>query len=382
MADLAESAIWEGVYQMERTDPLDAGVGGNGQLNLAPKNLANRTFWLRQKIENLGIDLNDAVAQLSFERFLLGGQAGIAQGRLTLQSNQAIPTGDRVGANATSLFYTPYNGNLIGLYNTSKQSWEVFEFAQIELSLAALTANTNYDIFLYDNNGVLTLETIAWSSHGAGTSARNVSLARQNGIFIKSTDARRYLGTIRMQANGQCEQSLGLSGGAAGGNHPKQFVWNAENRRQYTAVVNDSTGSWTYNGAIRNKNNSANNRFGFVVGTSEGEALNVTSYALTSTSGASNNITNTRRAGFGLNQNTNYTIPNSGGIVGFTPSADANIADGSTGNRQIISTASFRGNTLLGYNWIQEIEFSDTTGSVVTSWTGGSSSGSIITGWS
>lgn len=47
MADLAETATWAGIYQLERTDAVDAGVGGAGISNLQAKLLANRTNFLR-----------------------------------------------------------------------------------------------------------------------------------------------------------------------------------------------------------------------------------------------------------------------------------------------------------------------------------------------
>lgn len=47
MGDLGEQSIWEpGIRQIERTDAIDAGVGGAGLANLQPKQLANRTRFL------------------------------------------------------------------------------------------------------------------------------------------------------------------------------------------------------------------------------------------------------------------------------------------------------------------------------------------------
>lgn len=52
MADLDEQATWEeGIRRIDRTDALDAGVGGAGLANLQPKQLANRTRFLLRRVD-------------------------------------------------------------------------------------------------------------------------------------------------------------------------------------------------------------------------------------------------------------------------------------------------------------------------------------------
>jgi hypothetical protein len=61
MANLAESAIWEaGIYQIERTDVVEAGVGGNGTSNLQAKQIANRLLYLKKfsAVGNYDINVN------------------------------------------------------------------------------------------------------------------------------------------------------------------------------------------------------------------------------------------------------------------------------------------------------------------------------------
>lgn len=136
-----------------------------------------------------------------------------ADGRLTLES------GDPFGSNqvlaATNLYYTPYLGDYVALFDGS--DWQLHQFTELTLSLSGLSANTNYDIFLYDNSGSLTLEALAWTND----STRATALAYQNGILVKSgATTRLYLGTIRTTATtGQCEDSS-----------TKRFVWNMYNR--------------------------------------------------------------------------------------------------------------------------------------------------------
>lgn len=56
MADLPESNEWTtGIYQLETSDPVLGGPEGID--NLQAKQLANRTRWLKDKTESLGVDL-------------------------------------------------------------------------------------------------------------------------------------------------------------------------------------------------------------------------------------------------------------------------------------------------------------------------------------
>lgn len=89
MANLTESATWEaGVYQLETTDPV---VGGpNGVSNTQPKQLANRTAYLKAQLEQTQQDL----ANLS------AGVDDQAQNALVAAFEQALSLG---GVNAKGL---------------------------------------------------------------------------------------------------------------------------------------------------------------------------------------------------------------------------------------------------------------------------------------
>ena len=139
----------------------------------------------------------------------------ICDGRLTLESGVAVSTTDQTAK--TVVYFTPYNGNTIGLYDGSE--WDLFSFTELSLSLSGYTANTNYDIFIYDNSGTLTLESIAWTND----TTRATSLVTQDGVYVKSgVTTRRYLGTIRITGTtGQCEDSAST-----------RFLWNYYNQVQ------------------------------------------------------------------------------------------------------------------------------------------------------
>ena len=137
--------------------------------------------------------------------------------RLTLASNTPVMTSEVLAA--TTLYLTPYIGNRIALYNGT--SWDVIESNEVNISLSTVAADTNYDVFAYNNSGTVTLELLAWTSSGAGTSARATALAYQEGVLVKSgTATRRYVGTIRGSASGQCQFSFG--GLAPNGTEAKQ----------------------------------------------------------------------------------------------------------------------------------------------------------------
>ena len=102
----------------------------------------------------------------------------VSNGRLTLATGVAIPTTDQIGK--TSVFYTPYGGNRIGLYDGTM--WAAYSFTELTLALGTLTASKNYDVFLYNNAGTLTLELgTAWTSD----TARADALALQDGVYVE-----------------------------------------------------------------------------------------------------------------------------------------------------------------------------------------------------
>jgi hypothetical protein len=195
------------------------------------------------------------------------------QGRLTPTSGTPIISTD--APSAASVFYTPYTGNLVPIYNGS--TMVPTEFAELTLTLAASHAtNTIYDVFVYSNSGVLTLVTgPAWTSSTAGSGARGsgaattqltrvkgfwtnaVSMTGRNGSTTSTVGANSgtYLGSIFIDGvAGQvtCHVSSGQS--------RKWGVWNAYNRSPITLSVTDPTASWSNtSAAVRSSNGTASN---------------------------------------------------------------------------------------------------------------------------
>lgn len=194
-----------------------------------------------------------------------------AGGRLSLATGVAVPASDI--ASASSLFYTPYTSNRVSLY-VPGFGWRLYTFEELSLSLSSLSANTNYDVFVYNDEGILKLNALAWSNDTLRASA----LALQDGVPVRSgIPDYRYLGTLRTLA----------SGGACADCADKRLLWNMYNRveRVLRKVAEDE--SWTYAAAVwRPLNNDSGNRVEFVVGLEE-EPVNLvhTGYVTNSSNG-------------------------------------------------------------------------------------------------
>lgn len=217
------------------TDRRDDGIGGT--------------------IRNINAAMAAHLANINpHPQYMTAANAAIAtklcQGRLTLTSGVPDPADDVTGAE--TLYFTPYQGNMIALHDGNK--WKLYTFNELSLDLSGLLSNTIYDVFIYDDEG-LTMEPVAWTDD----TTRAVEIAVMDGIHIKSGDSRkRHLGTIMTTATvGQCAD-----------NHVNRLVWNRYNRVYKTVKAENSTGSWTYSSPIwREYNNGVGMvRGNFVLG--------------------------------------------------------------------------------------------------------------------
>ncbi|MDE2101689.1 MAG: hypothetical protein KGL39_30870 [Patescibacteria group bacterium] len=203
------------------------------------------------------------------------------QGYLTLTSGVPIIPGDVTAA--TTIYYTPYIGVLVPIYNGSSFV-PISIVSELQYTLtSSLSANNIYDCFIFLNGGVATLGTgPSWSagtggSITAGSCARGTgtggsAISQINGIYTNTVsmtirygngtttatvapNQATYVGSIFMDGtNGQvsCYRSYGQS--------RKWGVWNAFNRMPVCLKVGDSTASWNYtSGTIRPSNNSTAN---------------------------------------------------------------------------------------------------------------------------
>lgn len=175
----------------------------------------------------------------------------IISGRLTLTSGTPVTTSDVVGA--TTIFFTPYLGAVIDLYNGS--AWVTTPYSEVSIAVGTKTSGANYDIFGFINAGTIALEfSAAWSTD----TSRADALALQDGILVKSADhTRRYLGTTRTTSTTAVEDSIA-----------KRFLFNQYNRvPRHLVNSQEATSTWNYSTATwRQANANAANQLDYVTG--------------------------------------------------------------------------------------------------------------------
>lgn len=208
-----------------------------------------------------------------------------AEGRLTLTTNVPVTTADVTAA--TTLYYTPYVGDHIALFDGSS-TWTTLTFTQLSIAVPS-TTNTMYDVWIFNSSGTATLELLAWTND----TTRATALTYQNGILVKTgATTRRYVGSIRTTgSSGQTEDSLA-----------KRYVWNYYNRVQRQMRVVETTDTWTYSTATyRQANNSTANQLDMVIGVSEDAVQAMVSHQGFSSTATVRNMT----GGIGIDNTTN-----------------------------------------------------------------------------
>lgn len=177
----------------------------------------------------------------------------ITDGRLTFTSGSPVTVADVVGA--TILYYTPYIGKNITLFDGTS-IWNTLSFSELSIAIPS-TTNTMYDVLIYNNSGVPTLELQSWTND----TTRTVSLVRQDGVLVLSGSlTRRYVGTFRTTTvSGQSEDSV-----------IRRWLWNYYNRVTKPMLFIDSTPSWTYSTAAwRQARGSTANQLDAIIGVIE-----------------------------------------------------------------------------------------------------------------
>lgn len=196
-------------------------------------------------------------------------------GRLTLTSATPVTTSDVTAA--TTIYYSPYRGERLPIYDGS--AFSMTTFAELSNATAqsstgsagpaAVTTNSNYDLFVWNDSGTIRLTRgPAWTSDTArGTGAGTTELELVSGVYVNKVAivngpaAQRgtYVGTVRSDGSSQINDSLA-----------KRHVWNMYNRVQRPMRALDSTDSWTYSTAAwRQANNSSANQLDVVRGLNE-----------------------------------------------------------------------------------------------------------------
>ena len=236
--------------------------GTNGQ-TLTIGNMAGSTGQV-QLADRLPCVLTSAADYLTFQ--LVGTQWNEVSRSIGLVSSDPGVFGARLSTHSTdplgnsfpwtTLYLLPFRGERISLFNGS--SWDSYALGSSGVNMAVpATTNTVYDIFVYLNAGVLTLEAVIWLN----ANQRVTQLQVQNGVYVKNgSPSHRYVGTISTSGtSGRTEDS-----------QTNRFVWNYYNRVRKDMFGLDNSASWTYTSSTwRQANNSSVNQINFVVGLME-----------------------------------------------------------------------------------------------------------------
>lgn len=229
-------------------------------------------------------------------------------GRLTLTSGAPLPTTDVAGA--TTIYWSPYKGNNVVLWNGS--AWQGYTSAEISVAIGTVTSGNCHDVFMFQNSGVPTLEYLAWTN--ATTRATTVTL--QDGRYCKSTDKTRlYLGTFYSTSTTATADSAGGTTTQVGG---QRFLWNYYNRVLRPVKVKDTTATWTYNtNTIRQANAAAGNKVEMVIGITEDVVYGSVVANVEQISGTTTSCVSAP----GLDSTTTFSSDIAGGIFNASASA-------------------------------------------------------------
>lgn len=279
---------------------------------------------------------NGASADPTFQ--VPAGTYSVCQGRLTLTAGLPVTTGDVLAA--TTLRFTPYAGNLIGLYSGS--AWAVFSFAELSIAVPATTSQM-YDVFVFNNSGTPALELLAWTND----TTRATALVLQDGILVKTGAlTRRYVGSFRTTGvSGQTEDSKA-----------KRYVWNYYNRVPRVLRVADATATWPYSTATpRQANGAVANQVEVVIGVAE---VRLALAGLVSAS-SNNNVPALWSIGIGEDSTTTYSSNQVGGRSYFPGTAGA-------GAEMVVQLAIYPAVGRHFYAWLENND----SGNATTTWNG------------
>lgn len=228
------------------------------------------------KGNNTGSTANASDLTVANVLTLLGVSTIVPQGRLTLTSATPVMITDTTAASA--VYYTPYNGNIIPIYDGSVFIFNPFTQLTLTLNTSNHLSGKVYDVFVFLNSGTVTVAAgPAWTSD----TARSAAIAMINGIWTNnasinltngsttyssiSANQATYVGTFRATANGQTQMAFRPNGGS-GGNNCFLGVYNGYNRVTVSSRSVD-TNSYSYTTAVwRSTDSSNSHRASFVDG--------------------------------------------------------------------------------------------------------------------
>lgn len=274
-------------------------------------------------------------------------------GRLTLQT--ATPVMTTTQSAKTAIYYTPYIGNNIPIYDGSTMAATTFSEISVATTdtaknPAAIGVSKVNDWFVWNDGGTLRLtHGPDWTSDSARSAG--TALVMVNGIYLNNASITNgpaasrgtYVGTTRSDSSSQLNWVFGAA--SSGGTASHLNVWNMYNRVSISTVVRDSGTGYTYTTAtIRQARASSGNQINFVVGLVEdGFSTSMRGQVLTTASVNANGTW-----GVGLNSTSSY-LDGASSIV-FAPTSAVNLGSGS---------ANANAMPALGFNFLSANESGD-----------------------
>lgn len=282
------------------------------------------------------------------------------QGRLTLVT--VVPVMTTTQSAKTTIFYTPYVGNMVPIYDGANMTPTVFTELSVlttdtTKSPAAIGASKVNDWFVWSDSGTIRIgHGPDWTSDTARSAG--TALVMVNGILLNNASITNgpaasrgtYVGTTRSNASSQLDWIFGAS--AAGGTAAWLGVWNAYNRVNVTTTVTDSNASWVTTTSATfaaldtgGTGSGLNNRISAVSGFAE-DGISITLVARTLPAAASS----------------------AGVLIGFALNA-TNVADKQAGQNASSGSVVIAGSTTvsntyapqLGFNFWQAVQSGDGT---------------------
>jgi len=267
----------------------------------------------------------------------------VCSGRLTTETGVAVSTSDRTAQG--TIYYTPYLGSTISLYSGS--AWAAYSFSELSLALS-VTSGKNYDVFVFNNSGTLTLElSAAWTSDNVRADA----LTTQDGVYVKSgATTRRYIGTIRASGTNVTADSGGATGTTQVGG--QRFVWSYCNRVNRSLSVIDTVDNFNYStNTWQQFNGAAGNKVEFVIGQPEDSVWAMDESVVTVASGVG-------YMGIGVDSTS-------------SPAGSVRVFNFATGGPGVPTVGFYSGNfTTAGYHFLAWLQKG--SGSGTTTWYGDS----------